>query len=120
MTEVKPALAERKCQPCEGGMDPLSRAEAERLMGQLANHWKLDEAGTSIVCEVRFKNFAQALTFLNRLADEAESEGHHPDFCLKGWNNVSVALSTHAIGGLSENDFILAAKADRALEQVRG
>ena len=85
-------------------------------MRQLEPRWRLGDDAGSLERELVFKNFARAMAFLNRLADVAEQEGHHPDFCLRGWNRVTVTLRTHAIGGLSLNDFILAAKLDRTVK----
>jgi len=102
-------LAAKHCQPCEGGTPPLKGAELDRLMGQLQS-WSLVD-GKRIEKEYRFPDFRQALDFVNKLGEAAEQEGHHPDLYLT-WGKVRVALSTHSVGGLSENDFILAAKAD--------
>lgn len=105
-------LAAKKCEPCEGGTPPLGEEEVRRLLGQL-DGWRLATGGTpEIEKEYRFPDFREALAFVNRLGEVAEEEGHHPDVYLT-WGKVRVALSTHSIGGLSENDFILAAKADR-------
>jgi 4a-hydroxytetrahydrobiopterin dehydratase len=103
-------LADKKCAPCEGGTPPLPREEAERLLGEL-DGWQLVKDGKELEKEYRFPDFRQALGFVNRLGEVAESEGHHPDLYL-GWGKVKVNLSTHSVGGLSENDFIVAAKAD--------
>ncbi len=105
-------LTRERCVPCESGTSPLDREAAEALLRQISDRWRLADDGRSIEREIVFKSFGRAMAFLNRLADLAEVEGHHPDFCLYGWNRVKVTLSTHAIGGLSRNDFILAAKAD--------
>jgi 4a-hydroxytetrahydrobiopterin dehydratase len=105
-------LAAKKCEPCEGGTPPLGEAEVRRLLGEL-DGWRLASgAKPEIEKEYRFPDFREALAFVNRLGEVAEQEGHHPDIYLT-WGKVRVALSTHSIGGLSENDFILAAKADR-------
>lgn len=106
-------LASRRCAPCEGGTPPVQGEELKRMLGQL-DGWELVEGagGNRIEKEYRFPDFRQALDFVNRLGEVAEEEGHHPDVYLT-WGKVRVALSTHSIGGLSENDFILAAKADR-------
>lgn len=95
---------------CEGGVDPLNAIEAEVLLKQL-HGWSVAADAKSITREVRFKNFAEALAFVNQVGAIAESEGHHPDITL-GWGKVGITLTTHAIGGLSENDFIVAAKID--------
>jgi 4a-hydroxytetrahydrobiopterin dehydratase len=106
-------LASRRCVPCEGGTPPVQGEEFQRMLGQL-DGWQLVEGagGSRIEKEYRFPDFRQALDFVNRLGEVAEEEGHHPDVYLT-WGKVRVALSTHSIGGLSDNDFILAAKADR-------
>jgi 4a-hydroxytetrahydrobiopterin dehydratase len=104
-------LADKKCAPCEGGTPPITGEEAERLRGEL-DGWQLVKDGKELSKEYRFPDFRQALAFVDRLGEVAESEGHHPDIYLT-WGKVRVSLSTHSIGGLSENDFILAAKADR-------
>jgi 4a-hydroxytetrahydrobiopterin dehydratase len=103
-------LATKRCQPCEKGTPPVQGKELDRLMGQL-DGWTL-KGGKEIEKEYRFPDFRQALAFVDRLGEVAEAEGHHPDIYLT-WGKVRVALSTHSIGGLSENDFILAAKADK-------
>ncbi len=107
MTELR----KKKCVPCEGGVPPLTPAQAEGLMAELHDDWMLVDEAHLLVREFRFKDFAQAMEFANKIAVIAEEEGHHPDLSI-GWGSVGVELSTHAIGGLSENDFILAAKID--------
>lgn len=104
------SLAERKCVPCEGGVMPLFRPRAEELLKEVPG-WTLAADGKSISREYQFPDFAHALAFVNRVGVVAETEGHHPDIDLR-WGRVGVTLSTHSIGGLSENDFILAAKID--------
>lgn len=106
-----PALKDRTCKPCEGGVAPLSRAEAERLLEHL-DGWKLSDGGESIRRRWKVKNFAGGIEFLRGVAEIAEAEDHHPDVHLTGYRNVTIELTTHAIDGLSENDFILAAKID--------
>ena len=103
-------LAQKKCVACEGGAQPLSREEAEVLLNQV-NGWSLSGDVRWISKEFKFKNFKEALTFANVVGDIAEAEGHHPDL-LVSWGKVTIELTTHAIHGLSENDFILAAKVD--------
>jgi 4a-hydroxytetrahydrobiopterin dehydratase len=102
-------LTSKHCEPCEGGTPPMGEREIERLLGQL-DGWNVIE-GRKLEKEYRFPDFRQALAYVNRLGEVAEAEGHHPDICFT-WGKVRVELSTHSIGGLSENDFILAAKAD--------
>ena len=102
-------LATKHCQPCEGGTPPLSAADAERYVSEL-DGWRLVSGEPlKIARDLRFKNFALAMEFVNDVAGLAETEGHHPDFCVS-WNRVNLELVTHSIRGLSENDFIMAAK----------
>jgi 4a-hydroxytetrahydrobiopterin dehydratase len=105
-------LASKKCVPCEGGIPKLSRAEAEDLLMSVPG-WTITPDAQRIRREWRAKDFMAAIEFFNRVASVAEEEGHHPDLHLVGYRNVSIEIWTHAIGGLSENDFILAAKIDR-------
>ncbi len=105
-------LSERKCVPCEGGATALARPEAEKMLRKLALHWRLDEAATELRREFRFDDFYRAMSFANAVAHIANVEGHHPDLEV-GWGYCRVRYSTHAIQGLSENDFICAAKIDR-------
>ena len=102
-------LSEGHCEPCEGGGPPLDDAEVERLLKDVPA-WRLGEG--RITRAWRFDDFATAKGFVDRVAALAESEGHHPDILLHDWNRVRLSLWTHAIGGLSLNDFILAAKID--------
>ena len=117
-------LATKRCEPCTAGTPPLSGADLERLLPQLPG-WEVTATapgpagaakagGQRLEKEYRFPDFRQALAFVNRVGEIAESEGHHPDIEL-GWGRVKLTLWTHSIGGLSESDLILAAKADRAL-----
>ncbi len=104
-------LKTKTCQPCEGGVPPVPREEAERLLEDLPG-WELTGDGKRIRREWTVKHFMAAMDFFNRVAKLAEDEGHHPDLHLAGYRNVAIELWTHAIGGLSENDFITAAKID--------
>lgn len=104
-------LAQKKCVACEGDMPPLNRTEAEVLLKQV-KEWTLSGDARWLSKEFKFKDFKEALAFTNAVGDIAESEGHHPDLQLS-WGKATVELTTHAIKGLSENDFILAAKIDR-------
>jgi len=108
------ALARKKCIPCEGGMPPLASDTARVLLRKLDAAWKIID-GKKIRREFRFRNFADAMNFVNRVAGIAEAQGHHPDVCIR-YNRVDLELWTHAIGGLSENDFIVAAKIDEVVE----
>lgn len=103
-------LADKECVPCEGDVSPLSRAEAEGLLHEVTG-WMLWPDAKTISKSFKFKDFADAFSFAAKIADAAEKEGHHPDLLIS-WGRVEVELSTHSIGGLSENDFILAAKID--------
>ena len=111
-------LTARSCVPCRGGVPPLTEAEARRLC-EAVPAWALLENGTRLVRRFEFRDFKAAMEFVNRVADLAEEEGHHPDFAIH-WNKVELTLWTHKIGGLHENDFILAAKIDRLLEEPSG
>lgn len=106
------ALADKTCIPCEGGVPPLIPEEAHKLMGELAEGWMLIDDAHLLTKSFVFPDFKSALAFANRVGDIAEAEGHHPDLAIS-WGSVVVELMTHAIGGLSENDFIVAAKIDR-------
>jgi 4a-hydroxytetrahydrobiopterin dehydratase len=102
-------LATKHCVPCERGTAPMSRVDAEALHEQLPS-WTLVEGETlKLERRIKFKDFVGAMRFVNGVAQIAEAEGHHPDICIS-WNRVTMELVTHAIGGLSENDFIVAAK----------
>jgi len=105
-------LAKEKCRPCEGGVEPLRGAELEELLKQL-DGWSVHEE-RELRKTWKLDDFKALMAFVNRLADVAEGAGHHPDFCVH-YNKLDVTLWTHAIGGLSQNDFIVAARLD-ALE----
>lgn len=107
-------LIQRKCAACEGGVLPCSFELAREQIAHLGG-WQLDESGKSIRRSLRFRNFVQALGALNRIAELAEQEQHHPDLHLTGYRVLTIDLTTHAVAGLSENDFILAAKIDRLI-----
>jgi len=99
-----------KCVPCEGGMEPMKNNEVEVFHQKLNPGWKV-ENNKAIHKSYPFENFKRGMAFANRIALIAEEENHHPDVCIQ-YSQVDVKLSTHAIGGLSKNDFILAAKID--------
>ena len=103
-------LANRRCVPCHGGVPRLGGAEIEKFMGELQNWEVVGEH--HLRKSYAFPNFQQSLALVNRIGAVAEQEGHHPDICF-GWGRVEVTIYTHAIDGLSESDFILAAKIDR-------
>ncbi len=111
-------LSAKKCVPCEGGVKPLDRDEIEEYLEKVSD-WSVEpkiadgrEVDT-IMKKYTFKDFRQAMSFLRTVEEIAEEEGHHPDFCLH-YNKIDFRIWTHAIGGLHENDFILASKIDRA------
>jgi 4a-hydroxytetrahydrobiopterin dehydratase len=104
-------LSEKHCVPCEGGVAPLTRAEAEALRGRISAAWQLDPEGKNLRREYRFVDFYRTMSFVNALAHVANIEDHHPDLEV-GYNYCRVRYSTHSIGGLSENDFICAARID--------
>ena len=102
-------LSAKKCIPCESKtMKPMSKTAAAKMIKQVAG-WKLDKSAKKIVRDFIFKDFKQALRFTNTVGKIAEQEGHHPDISIH-YNRVAIDLWTHSIGGLSENDFIIAAK----------
>jgi 4a-hydroxytetrahydrobiopterin dehydratase len=111
-------FARKKCVPCEGGVPRMTRAQADEAVRSL-DGWDVREDTTQLHKHYRFRDFVTAMRFVNALAALAEAEGHHPDFAVRAWNTVDVTLWTHAIGGLSENDFIVAAKLD-LLPESRG
>lgn len=104
-------LKAKRCVPCEGGVPKYTREEAQQQLETLQD-WRLTEDGQRIRKDWTVKDFDAAIEFFNQVAKLAEDEGHHPDLHLQGYRNVAIELWTHAIGGLSENDFIVAAKID--------
>ena len=111
-------LIVKKCVPCEGGVPPVSRADTEERLADLSG-WRLTDDGIRIRRGWEVKNFLAALEFFNQVAALAEADGHHPDLHLERYRHVTVELWTHAIGGLSENDFILAAKINQLPIRLR-
>jgi len=109
-------LADNKCVPCKGGVPPLAREWVDKLLKELDPGWKATHDGTRIERTYQFKEFKPAMDFANRVGDIAEEEGHHPDLHI-GWGRCTVEIWTHKINGLTESDFYLAAKADRAYKQ---
>lgn len=105
-------LTEQKCVACEknSGVVPFNKVEAEVLLKQV-DGWNLKNSESNWITKAyTFKNFVEALAFVNKVGELAEGEGHHPDIHITDYKHVMIDLSTHAIGGLSQNDFILAAK----------
>lgn len=111
-------LSAKKCVPCEGGVAPLSASEAADYCRQLTG-WAVTADGKRIRKEWQVKHFDAAMAFFHRVAVVANAEGHHPDLHLVGFRNVAIEIWTHAIGGLSENDFILAAKIDELSVELK-
>ena len=110
-------LAGKTCVPCRGGVPPMTKPEAEKMLAAVPD-WKLEQNATRVSRRFEFEDFRKAMEFVNRVADVAEEEQHHPDIAIH-WNKVDLVLWTHKIGGLHENDFILAAKVDQLLEKPR-
>lgn len=104
-------LDKKKCKPCEGGIPPLNKKEVEEYMKNIHGDWKVS-GNKKISKEYSFVNFKHTIDFVNKVADLAEEEGHHPDLHVY-YGKVVIELSTHAINGLSENDFIMAFKIDK-------
>ncbi len=107
-------LAKKKCVPCEEGGEPLTKPEAEKLLVEL-NEWMLIDDAHMLAKSFHFKDFTESMEFVNKVAAIAEEEGHHPDLTIS-YSDVGVELTTHAMEGLSENDFIVAAKIDEIQE----
>ena len=105
-------LVSKKCLPCEGGVEPCTLQESEQQLKQLTG-WYLTHDGQRIRKDWTVKNFVAGMDFFNKVTEVAEADGHHPDLHIYGYRNVWIELWTHAIGGLSENDYILAAKIDQ-------
>ena len=104
-------LADKVCVPCKGGVPPLRGAELEALRSELGGGWQVVD-GHHLEKEYRFRDFVQALAFTNRVGEMAEEQQHHPDIHL-AWGRVRITIWTHKIDGLTESDFVFAARADR-------
>lgn len=111
-------FARQRCAPCEAGTPRKTAAEVDAALESLPG-WTARDMGTRLHRQYRFHDFAEAMLFVNALAGVAEEEQHHPDFTVH-WNTVDVVLWTHTVGGLSDNDFIVAAKLDRLPEARAG
>jgi 4a-hydroxytetrahydrobiopterin dehydratase len=105
------ALAEKECVPCNGGVPPLKGNDLSKLASELMPGWQVMREH-HLEREFKFKDFREALNFTNRVGELAEEQGHHPDVYLS-WGKVKVTIWTHKIDGLTESDFVLAAKIDR-------
>ena len=108
------SLTERTCTPCRGGVPPLTSDEAQRLQAEVPG-WELRDDAHRIERTFRFRNFREALSFVQKVGELAEAEGHHPDISF-GWGHATISLSTKKIKGLHENDFIMASKINNASE----
>jgi 4a-hydroxytetrahydrobiopterin dehydratase len=117
-TPIQAELLSKKCVACEGGVPRLSRREAETLLAG-APGWSLEAGAERISKSWTVKNFMAGIDFFDKVAALAEDEGHHPDLHLEGYRQVSIVIWTHAVGGLTENDFILAAKINQIPVQLR-
>lgn len=105
-------LADKTCVPCQGDAQPLGGEDLEKLLGQIPGWTAIEEH--QLHKEFSFKNFREALDFVNRVGEIAEEQGHHPDIRF-GWGRVEIDIFTHKIDGLTESDFVFAAKVDRLL-----
>lgn len=112
MVPTESELTRKHCRACESGVPALSSEQVREYLSTLTQ-WKLTDDRKRLRREWRVKDFAVALDFFERVGRIAEAEDHHPDLHLVGYRNVAIELSTHAVGGLTENDFIVAAKIDR-------
>ena len=110
---MKSDLASQSCVPCAGGVPPLKGTDLDALLARLGGEWNVIQEH-HLRKEYKFKDFRQALEFVNRVGVVAEEQGHHPDIHL-AWGKVVIEMWTHKIDGLTESDFVLAAKADRVL-----
>lgn len=106
---VKMKLTDQKCSACEGAIEPFTPAEAKKEMAQVPG-WTLSGDAKTMSREVKMKNFVAAVKLIDEIAKVAEAENHHPDLHLTGYRNLRIDLSTHAVGGLTRNDLIVAAK----------
>jgi 4a-hydroxytetrahydrobiopterin dehydratase len=115
LSKSREDLIVQKCVPCEGGIPPLDESQIKGYLPAVPSWELLEKEPKSIQKTFEFKDFEHAIEFVNEVAELAEDEGHHPDILIR-WNKVTLTLYTHAIKGLHENDFILAAKIDSLLE----
>jgi 4a-hydroxytetrahydrobiopterin dehydratase len=118
MVATPAELTHKKCKPCEGGVEAVSPEEAKAQVEKLPG-WTLSGDSKKIRKTWTVKDFMTAINFFNAIAKIAQADDHHPDLHLTGYRNVAIELSTHAIGGLSENDFILAAKIDQVPVELK-
>ena len=112
-------LSQKRCRPCEGGVEPMSAQQAREYVKALEG-WQLSQDGKSISKLYVMKDFMAAVELIRTIAEIAETEDHHPDLHLSGYRKLLIELSTHAIKGLSENDFILASKIELLPKELKG
>ena len=117
MNPTPESLCSAKCLPCEGGVENFDRSAAEQHL-PATPLWSIDSETKVISRKIDRKNFMQVIELVNLIAQLAEDEQHHPDLHITGYRHLTVDLTTHAIGGLSENDFILAAKIDQLIKDT--
>ncbi len=115
MTQSRRDLASLTCIPCRGGIPPLTPDKVSRMMN-IVSGWNLRKGPERIEKLYKFRDFAESMAFVNRVADIAEEQDHHPDILIH-WNEVTLTLWTHAINGLHDNDFIVAAKIDKMMKE---
>lgn len=115
MDKKPKALVKGHCVPCEGGTKPMERTKFQVYLPQIPE-WKVSDDELAISRKFTFKNFKEALVFVNKVGELAEEEGHHPNLLMHEWKYVTIMLTTHAIHGLSINDFVLASKIDAELK----
>ncbi len=111
-------LTRKRCRPCEGGIPPLTREQSDAIIRNIEG-WALDPDARRITRSWTVEDFMAGIDFLNKVAAIAKEEDHHPDLHLEGYRKVTIALSTHAVNGLTENDFILAAKINEVPVRLR-
>ena len=105
------SLTDKDCVPCQGGVPPLEAKVANKLLTEIGNGWKINESG-HLYKSFKFKDFMSAINYANKIAELAENEAHHPDLTI-AWGRCDIEIWTHKINGLTESDFILAAKIDK-------
>lgn len=115
---MKNKWSEKKCVPCEGGTPALPKETVRRYLVELKD-WRLSDDAKSIRAEYWMKDFMSAIRLINQVAEIAQKEDHHPDIHLVSYRKLAIELETHAIGGLSENDFILASKIDELPKELK-
>jgi len=109
------SLDKKHCVPCRGGVDPYDRTKIDEYLKQLTKDWQVVEGNKKIQLKFEVKDFMAAVDFINKAAEVAEKEYHHPDLCINSYKNVTITIYTHKIDGLWESDFILAAKLEKLI-----